>query len=156
MTMKIIRTVTLFTFFAFYSSQSLAKPAISALEKQIEYANAEFFRAVEKNDRATLEKRIANDAVLSGIGSVEADSKRSFLNSIRKSRVKTIVLEDWTITPQRRTVVVIGEYSLNEVNSKIFLPVGFMNVFVKRNGRWQVVASYVALINAPDEISDMH
>jgi hypothetical protein len=63
------------------------------------------------------------------------------------------VLEDWVIKPQRHTVVVVGEATMTEGKSKPML-LGFMNVFMKRKGRWQVVASYVAPSAAPSPLPE--
>ena len=155
MATKLTGAIILFVLLPFCFAQSSARPTTSKMEREIEYANAEFFRAVVNRNKPVLEKRVADDAILSGVGGAETDSKGSFLHSLRRSRVKSITLEDWTVKPQRRTVVVVGEYSLNMANSKLHLPIGFMNVFVKRNGRWQVLASYVAPVDAPEENSDV-
>jgi hypothetical protein len=125
-----------------------AAPKVVSVAEQVETVNAQLFNAINKRDRATLEKRIAGDAIFSGSGSIETNSKTDILEEIPEKGKTTFVLEDWTTKIQRTNVTIIGEGTMTPSNG---MPIqfNFVNVFVKREGYWQVLLSYVAPSNPP-------
>lgn len=129
------------------SGQSLS-PQQEQQIKEVRKANTDFFQAIKQKDAGTVGKRVADEAVFSGTGPLQVDSKDSFLKMILSPefKIKSITLGEVVVKWQSQTVVVIGNATFEEQadgeTSKQRL--NFMNVFAKRIGRWQLIVSYTS------------
>jgi ketosteroid isomerase-like protein len=114
--------------------------AVKALE-------LERFQAQEKNDFAALERLLADDLVYTH-SSGNVDSKASYIESLRSGKARYL-----KIAPDELKVRIIGDLALihgrgvftletnvNGQKGENPLKLSFLDVWQKRNGKWQMIA----------------
>jgi ketosteroid isomerase-like protein len=120
--------------------------AVKALELQR-------FEAMTKNDFASLERLLADDLVYTHSTGI-ADTKAQYLESLRsgKTRYVNIAPDDLQVRIFGDTAVIRGRAALtmNNPNETSF-KISFLDVWVKRNSRWQMVAWQSARLPTSDK-----
>jgi ketosteroid isomerase-like protein len=120
--------------------------AVKALELQR-------FEAMTKNDFASLERLLADDLVYTHSTGI-ADTKAQYLESLRsgKTRYVNIAPDDLHVRIFGDTAVIRGRAALtmNNPNETSF-KISFLDVWVKRNSRWQMVAWQSARLPTSDK-----
>lgn len=114
--------------------------AVKALE-------LERFQAQEKNDFAALERLLADDLVYTH-SSGAVDSKASYIESLRSGRARYLKIAPDEVKPRvvGDTVLIHGrgvftlETNTNGQKGENVLKLSFLDVWQKRNGKWQMIA----------------
>ena len=124
---------------------SILAPAFGADPKgDVEKAERSFAASIVKADLPTLEKLLASDLVYTH-SSGARDTQATFLDNIRTGKLKYEKMEYSKIEPQmvrgdvafvaaRAEVRVVSSGKPNDMKLSL------LHVFVKRQGRWQLVA----------------
>lgn len=135
--MKLLLVVTGLMLFAFAAS------AQSKAEREVLAANAAFDRAIVARDAVAYERILADDFILTGADGTVSDKKVE----IAKVRSGDLTFEsgksdDVRVKVYGNTAVVTGRFTAKGKNAgRDFTFVErYTAVFVKRNGRWQMVA----------------
>jgi ketosteroid isomerase-like protein len=121
-------------------AQSSDADAVKALE-------LERFQAQEKNDFAALERLLADDLVYTH-SSGNVDSKASYIDSLRtgKSRYLKIAPEDLRVRVVGDLALIHGrgvftlETNVNGQKGENPLHLSFLDIWQKKNGKWQMIA----------------
>ena len=138
-------------------SQAFTKDAIEALFEGMEAADAPAleadrarFEAQIKADVAALDKLLASDMTyVHSSGALE--TKDVFVGGIKsgKYKYKKITTEDVTVRSYGDTAVLGGKATIDVTadGNDIHVVVRYTDVWVKRDGRWQMVAWHSTRLN---------
>jgi ketosteroid isomerase-like protein len=101
------------------------------------------FQAMEKNDFAALEGLLADDMIYTH-SSGQADTKAQFLEALRtgKTRYVKIAPTATNVTTFGDTAVIRGRgsFTVENQSGKNEFTLSYLDVWVKRGGKWQMVA----------------
>jgi ketosteroid isomerase-like protein len=130
----------------------LGNIAIAGPKEEVDAAEAARYRAMMDQDRAALAAILADEFLYhQPMGSI-AD-KAKYLDQVTGGGVKIFKAEryDVTIVVHGDTATAMGDTRLDvEMNGKRMAPdLRFLNVWVKRDGRWQITARQSAFKPAP-------
>ncbi len=124
-----------------------AGPALTAAQKDLLTAEKDFDEAYKNRDQQVMEKMTAEDATF--IDDTGLSNKRRFIDTaVKSTRIEYYTLSDTTARAFGETGIVngrwIAKYTVDGKDvSGVFL---FTDVFVKKQGRWMVVASQTTRI----------
>ncbi|BCM91126.1 hypothetical protein IAD21_02990 [Abditibacteriota bacterium] len=121
--------------------------------KEVKRANAEFFRALAEKDIVTFDERVADEGILCSSGRLQITSRLAFEKLMQSPAFKPmeVTIDESTVQLQSQTVVVLNNVTIQDISTsqmpkqRLYV----MNIFVKRDGRWQVLASYSASEGLP-------
>ncbi len=122
----------------------LALSAAADSRSAVEKAERDWAAAVVKSDIATLEKLLAADLVYTHSGG-NRDTRTSFIENARTGKLKYEKLDHQKIEVQMIKADVAFLTARAEVRvvsggKPVDMKVSLLHVFVKRQGRWQLVA----------------
>lgn len=135
------------------SAIAIAQPSAQSPEQQVTKANTEFFQAMVQRDATSWNKRVADNALLSGFG-VGCTSKSKAFSALgvipqdKTPSFKTYIIK---VRPQGNTSVVVGDVRVKGVRGgkPFVVKSGFMNVFAKQDGDWKLIASNIHPVKQP-------
>jgi ketosteroid isomerase-like protein len=144
MTRRFIHACSLMAAVALASTVLFAQGKMDDEVKALELSR---FQAMEKNDFAALDRLLADDLVYTH-SSGAVDSKTAYIDTLKsgKTRYVKIVPEDLKIRALGDTALIHGkaamtlETSANGQKSENSFTVRFLDVWQKRNGKWQMIA----------------
>ena len=132
----------------------------AAIQAEVMKIEREWFKAGETHDVAAMRRIVADDAVL-----VYPDgSTGTKEDEVRIAESKAITVEGWEVLEPKvtvlsadsafvtgRSVVKKGTYKVPNRKTPIDISgeYRFLDVYARRNGRWQVVASQATNVTAP-------
>lgn len=144
------------------ATASPAKPTFdaAAIEAEVLKVQREWFRAGETYDVEAMKRIVADDAILvypDGASGTKADE-------VRLAEAKAITVSGWEVIDPKVTVLsadsafISGRSRINkgtykEPNMKRAIDISgeyrFLDLFARRNGTWQVIASTATKVTAP-------
>ncbi len=114
-----------------------------AAAPDVQKLDAERFDAMIRGDAAALEGLLADDLVYTH-ASGKVDSKASFLDDVKggQLRYKVIRPEDPKLSVYGDTAVATGlaAFEVNNHGQELNMRLRYTDVWVKRGGKWQMVA----------------
>jgi hypothetical protein len=141
---KILPTIALLiaiTNFGF--SQSTNKTATDKLEQEIIKLEQERVEATTKGDTTKLEQLFADELVYTH-SNARVESKQDFLNSVKTGSIKyeSMKHSNVKVTLYGNTAVMRGESDIKVISNgqPVALRIRFLNIYVKKDGRWQMTA----------------
>ena len=124
--------------------------ATSRFEKQMKDLEDRRFRALEQNDFGALESILADDMQYTHSDG-RLESKEEYLKSLRTGHVKymSIALEGSEVRGYGSTAVVTGRalFRVRHTDGERSQRLRYTDVYVKRKGRWQLVAWQATRLN---------
>jgi ketosteroid isomerase-like protein len=122
------------------AAPGLAQPSEIEAVKQQELAR---LQAMEKNDFDALERLLAGDLVyVHSSGTV--DDKTKFLDALRSGRSRYVrIVPEVTNVRVFGDIAVIngrGKFLVHTQDQKLDLSLSYLDVWAKRDGRWQMIA----------------
>lgn len=125
-------------------SGSLALAAAADAKSAVEKAERDWAAAVVKSDTATLEKLLAADLVYTHSGG-NRDTRTSFIEAVRTGKLKYEKLDHQKIEVQMIKgdvgfVTARAEIRVVSGGKPVDMKAALLHVWVKRQGRWQLVA----------------
>jgi ketosteroid isomerase-like protein len=118
----------------------------TSTEKEIAQLEHNWSAAMSRRDLTTLERMLADDVMVVVPGVSTGATKMEYLELLNKRRIEAAKLKetigDFKVAVHGDTAVALGEYSWrSETDGKPETgKAKFMDVAVKRDGRWQFVA----------------
>jgi ketosteroid isomerase-like protein len=133
-----------------------APQAQSGEAEAVKKLELERFKAQETNDFAALERLLADDLVYTH-SSGAVDTKTAYIDSLRsgKSRYLRITPEDLKVRTVGDLVLIHGrgqfvlEAMVNGQKGENPLHLSFLDIWQKKNGKWQMIAWQSTRIVAP-------
>jgi hypothetical protein len=125
---------------------SAAVPVLLAIQaKDVDFAQVEqqLARAWVESDRATIDRIIASDwttTTITGQVLTRAEVMADFFRN-GKSPIGAMIIDDVRVRLLGEVAVVTGRTVARAVGSQEEVVLRFTDVFVFRDGRWQIVAS---------------
>jgi ketosteroid isomerase-like protein len=126
----------------------VALPLLASEEQAVRAALDEWIGALARNDVAAVERLVADDYVITAGGEGKVMGKKEDLEVLHSGRVKFESAEasDVNVRVFGQTAVVTGVASFKVVGLPAVIQERFTDVYVKRKGRWQPVASHTTPI----------
>jgi ketosteroid isomerase-like protein len=123
---------------------ALAAQAPPAIEKELLKLENDWNTATEKKDLAFLDRLYATECLITTAEGLTLTKAQDIANVKSSSTASPFALSDMKVRVYGETAVVTGVNTVHwTVNGKEWVgPIRFTDVFVKRDGRWQVVASH--------------
>jgi len=118
----------------------------TSTEKEITQLERNWSAAMSRRDLTALERMMADDVMVAVPGVSTGATKMEYLELLNKRRIEAAKLKetigDFKVAVHGDTAVALGEYSWrSEIDGKPETgKAKFMDVAVKRDGRWQFVA----------------
>jgi len=128
----------------------------TSTEKEITQLERNWSAAMSRRDLTALERMLADDVMVIGPGVSTGATKMEYLELINKRRIENAKLKetinDFKVAVHGDTAVALGEYNWrSEIDGKPETgKAKFMDVAIKRDGRWQ----FVALSRMPIALQD--
>ncbi|MEW6127015.1 MAG: nuclear transport factor 2 family protein [Acidobacteriota bacterium] len=141
------RTLLIIAFIMLVASSASARitsrQTSNKVEKEILKLEQARVDAVTKGDTTKLEQMFSDDLVYTH-SNARVESKADFLNSVKTGsiRYESMNHSDVTVNVYGNTAVMRGTSDIRVVNAgqSIALKIRFTTVYVKKDGRWQMVA----------------
>jgi uncharacterized protein (TIGR02246 family) len=117
-------------------------------EKALKDLELQWTQAYIQRDAARLEKVFSNDCVITNANG-EMLNKEQFLTEARaNSTVESIELTDTKVRTYGETAVVngVGKFTIKNENQNRVDLLRYTNVYIKQQGRWQLIATQNTLL----------
>ena len=138
--MRLMTSAIVAALFAFVPCSALAQSGDAAVVKALELKR---FQAMEKNDLSALDELLADDLIYTH-SSGQPDTKAQFVEALRtgKTRYVKIAPADTIVTTFGDTSLIRGRAHLMIENQsgKSEFTISYLDVWLKRGGKWQMVA----------------
>lgn len=142
-------------FVAFGQAQEIKKQAISKAEQEVRKLEREWLDAYEQFDSTAMDRIVADDFTIT-FPNGEMQTKPQLMASIKAPRKESqpsnkFSTEEVQSRAYGDTVILIGRVitQYQREGKTIREQSRYTDTYVKRNGRWQVVASHLSNISEP-------
>jgi len=134
-----------------------SKPAIKTTtqataktpEQQVAQARTEVFQSIVQRDAALYDQRVADDAILVGFAPGVSSKFSAFSTDMPADmKVQAFRVNNMRVKIEGETAVVIGRVWLKALRQEKTTNTTseFMNVFARRDNRWQLIAAHLTAL----------